>query len=255
MRYDFGELLAQWFGHPSTDRFTLWNGVYTGSVLGTEMRTFEWTFINKPLRRYEPSKRRQGVPIERSLSLKNVLFDAFDLLQNQRGVGWSWSQNSFPHESAPPTSITLLVVKTLLKLTVLDASQYILQCVLASFLAPLWPHCQAFAGAFGYTRGSIRCIMFPHWSGESFSASRPRCGHRPFIDHGCPPQSTSSGVSAGISFSDTFVSPLELALGACSSGSPARSSAHSPYPLSSTTLVYGVLGVGRNSSPLGGSSL
>jgi len=28
MRYDFGELLAQWFGHPSTDRFTLWNGVY-----------------------------------------------------------------------------------------------------------------------------------------------------------------------------------------------------------------------------------
>jgi len=132
VRYDFGALLAEWFGHPNTDKFAFWNVLYTCSVFCTALRSFEWTFIKKPLRRYETPKRHQDVPIERSLTLENVLFDAFDLLQNQRGLGWSWSPNPFPRKSTPPTSIALLMAKTLLKMTVLDASQYIIQCLCPS---------------------------------------------------------------------------------------------------------------------------
>ena len=33
--------------------------------------------------------------IERPLSVTGVLLDAFDLIGNQRGIGWLWSSNPF----------------------------------------------------------------------------------------------------------------------------------------------------------------
>jgi len=100
------------------------------------LKSFEWTFTKRPLRRYEPPKHSQDTPIERRPSASTVLVDAFDLLNNQRGVGWSWSQNPFPRESTPPPSTTLLLAKTLLKLTMFDASQYIIQRVCPSVSNP-----------------------------------------------------------------------------------------------------------------------
>lgn len=91
------------------------------------LRVFDWTFINKPLRRYESSKQDQDTPIERRLSASTVIPDAFDLLTNQRGIGWSWTQNPFPRKNTQSPSIALLFSKTLLKLTVFDASGYIIQ--------------------------------------------------------------------------------------------------------------------------------
>lgn len=100
------------------------------------MRSLAWTFVKKPLRRYEVPQRHQDSPIERSLSPSNVFLDAFDLLQNQRGVGWSWSPNPFPRESTPSTSISLIAVKTLLTLTAFDASQYLIQYACPSVNKP-----------------------------------------------------------------------------------------------------------------------
>ena len=96
-------------------------------MFGTALRVIEWTFIDKPLRRYEPLKRDQGTPTERRLSASTVFLDAFELLANQRGTRWSWSRNPFPRENPLATSIPLLFVKTLLKLTMFDASRYIIQ--------------------------------------------------------------------------------------------------------------------------------
>ena len=99
------------------------------------MRALEWTFIKKPLRRYELPEVR-GTPVERPLSVANVLVDAFDLLWNQRGIGWSWSPNPFPRESTLPPSITSVCAKMLVKITALDASQYILQLIYPSVDKP-----------------------------------------------------------------------------------------------------------------------
>ena len=100
-----------------------------GSVFSTGLKAIEWTFIEKPLRRYDPPKRAQDAPIERRLSVSTVILDSIELLGNQRGYGWSWSENPFPRENTPPPSNTLLLVKTLIKLTLFDASQYIIQHV------------------------------------------------------------------------------------------------------------------------------
>jgi hypothetical protein len=88
-------------------------------------RSFEWTFIEKPLRKYElPAG--QDAPVERPLSIVNVLLDALDLFFNHRGIGWSWSSRPFPRQSTPPSSIALILAKTFLKFTVLDILQSIL---------------------------------------------------------------------------------------------------------------------------------
>jgi hypothetical protein len=100
-----------------------------GSVFSTALRTVEWTFVKKPLRRYESPKRYQDTHIERRLSASTVFLDALDLLGNQRGIGWSWAKDPFPQESTAPPSIALLLVKTLFTLTLFDASQYIIQRV------------------------------------------------------------------------------------------------------------------------------
>ena len=96
------------------------------AMLVMALRSFEWTFfIKKPLRKYEWSE-GQDIPLERPLSVPNVLLDALDLFFNQRGIGWSWSSHPFPRETTPPPSVFFVLAKTLLKFTVLDTSQYIL---------------------------------------------------------------------------------------------------------------------------------
>jgi len=63
------------------------------------------------------------------MSTTSVLFDAFDLMTNVRGIGWSWSTNPFPRVSTPPPSIPFVLFKTALLMTVFDASHYIIQRV------------------------------------------------------------------------------------------------------------------------------
>ena len=144
---DCGVPLAQLLGHQGTDRIAFWNFVFVvrfprrwcllvvillisrvqGSVFSTALKAIEWTFTKKPLRRYDPPERNQDAPIERRLSASTIILDSFELLCNQRGYGWSWSQDPFPRESTPLPSKSLLLVKTLVKLTLFDASQYIIQ--------------------------------------------------------------------------------------------------------------------------------
>ena len=100
-------------------------------MFGVGLRAIEWTFIKRPLRRYEPRKRNEDTPIERRLSASTVFLDSYDLLCNHREIGWVGSHTPSPRESTPPPSVSLLLAKALLKLTVLDASQYIIQ-----FLCP-----------------------------------------------------------------------------------------------------------------------
>jgi Membrane bound O-acyl transferase family len=100
-------------------------------MFSVSLRSIEWTFAKKPLRRYEPRKREQDPLTERrSMSAGRVLLDAFDLVTNMRGIGWSWSSNPFPHTSTPPPSIAFALFNTVLLLTILDVAHYILQCVI-----------------------------------------------------------------------------------------------------------------------------
>jgi len=146
------------------------------TLFGMGLRAFEWAFINKPLRRYEPLKRDQGTPIERRPSASTVFLDAFDLIANLRGIGWSWSHNQFPRKNTLSPSIALIFTKTLLIMTAFDASGYIIQRACpavdnprggsifaqASPLCPtpLWLHSAAYAAASGRTRCSTPCITF-----------------------------------------------------------------------------------------------
>jgi len=171
------------------------------SMFGAGLRTIEWTFIKKPLRRYEPPKRDQDTLIERRLSASTVFVDAFDLTCNQRGIGWSWSQNPFPRERIPPPSIPLLLAKTLFELTVFDASQYIIQSLCPSVNNPkggsifdpnlalvprtaLAVFCSACGGAWVYTLlnslyyilACIGRIIF-----RQPASAWPRLFHRPWM--------------------------------------------------------------------------
>jgi hypothetical protein len=60
-------------------------------------------------------------------SVPSVVFDAVDPLINVRGVGWSWPSQPFPRDSILPPSITIVLFKLLMKLTVFDASHYAIQ--------------------------------------------------------------------------------------------------------------------------------
>ena len=91
------------------------------------LRSVSWTFASKPLRRYNPPIEGQHAPIERPLSIPNVLLDALDLICNMRGIGWSWSYKPFPSMSTRSTSIPVITAKLLFKLVVFDASQYLVQ--------------------------------------------------------------------------------------------------------------------------------
>ena len=94
------------------------------------LKSLEWAFAKKPLRRYEPPAEGQQshAPIERRLSIPNVLLDAFDLVCNQRGIGWSWSPKPFPRPSnRRSTSIFSVLAKLLFKLLAFDACHYLIQ--------------------------------------------------------------------------------------------------------------------------------
>ncbi|KAH9954276.1 hypothetical protein BC827DRAFT_1143989 [Russula dissimulans] len=129
---NFSMALAESIGHPNGDRLRFWNMSYVISLLFMGLRSFEWTFMKKPIRKYELRK-GQDAPVERELTIPNVLLDALDLFCNQRGIGWSWSHNPFPAASrtasAPPHSIAGVWATLLLKLTALDTAQYIMQRV------------------------------------------------------------------------------------------------------------------------------
>jgi hypothetical protein len=106
-------------------------------MLFMALRSFEWTFLTKPLRKYElPKDEGSDILIERPLSIPNILLDAFDLFCNQRGIGWSWSRKPFPREGTPPPSIASVCAKLLLKITVLDMSQYIMQTICPAINQP-----------------------------------------------------------------------------------------------------------------------
>ncbi|KAI0303620.1 hypothetical protein B0F90DRAFT_1815930 [Multifurca ochricompacta] len=75
------------------------------------LRTFEWTFTKKPLRRYDIRKGQNAAVVERPLS---------------RGIGWSWSSKPFPDGDIPPVSIGSVVAKLFLKVAAFDASHHIM---------------------------------------------------------------------------------------------------------------------------------
>ncbi len=102
---------------------------------GVAMKSLEWTFLIKPIRRYDLTK-GQDPRVERDLCIPNVLLDSFDLFFNQRGVGWSWSAKPFPRWDTPPPSIALVIAKLLVKLTALDTAQYLIQLVLPTVGKP-----------------------------------------------------------------------------------------------------------------------
>ncbi|KAI0290548.1 hypothetical protein B0F90DRAFT_1824932 [Multifurca ochricompacta] len=132
---DISPWLGQKLGIETRDGLVFWHFAFVGTVFIMAVRSFEWAFIRKPLRKYEPLE-DQSTPVERPLTISNVLLDGCDLFFNQRGLAWSWSPNPFPRESAPPLSILSVTAKVLVKFTVLDASQYLIQYMCPSVNKP-----------------------------------------------------------------------------------------------------------------------
>ena len=98
------------------------------------LKSFEWAFIIKePLRKYESTKNPDAPTVaKKHLSISSVLLDAFNLLCNLRGIGWSWSQELSPRaQSTAPTSesIPFVFAFLLLNITVFGASQYLIHRV------------------------------------------------------------------------------------------------------------------------------
>lgn len=91
------------------------------------LRATEWALARKPLRRYEPSAKVETTPVERPRTIPNVILDAFDLMCNQRGIGWSWGSESFLRTRPPPPSLATVTFKLFFKLTVFDIAHYMLQ--------------------------------------------------------------------------------------------------------------------------------
>ena len=97
-------------------------------IIQLASRSTAWTFTTRPLRRYNPPPEGQlAAPVERPLSIPNVLLDAFDLICNLRGIGWSWSHNPFPKTSTWSTSIPVILAKLLLNYVENDASNCLLE--------------------------------------------------------------------------------------------------------------------------------
>ena len=90
-------------------------------IIDTALRSVEWALAKKPLRRYEPpTGEGQHALVERALSIPNVLLDAFDLMCNKRGIGWSWSRKPFPPPSTRSTSIASILARIAVKYTAYD---------------------------------------------------------------------------------------------------------------------------------------
>src|SRR6266849_2667430 len=79
-----------------------------------------------------------ATPVERPLSILNVLLDGVDLICNKRGIGWSWSHEPFPKTSTRSTSIPVILAKLLLKYVAYDVSHYLVE--------HFWPSAHSPAG-------------------------------------------------------------------------------------------------------------
>src|SRR6266404_6867544 len=91
------------------------------------MRSIEWAFTRKPFKRYEPLTEGQQIPVERPLTIPNVLLDAFELQCNVRGIRWSWGSKSLLRARAPPPSLAMVTLRILFKLVVHDIALYTMQ--------------------------------------------------------------------------------------------------------------------------------
>ena len=95
------------------------------------LRSFEWAFIiREPIRRYKSTMDQDEPGASKNrLSISSVLIDAFELVCNLRGIGWSWSPKSSPQRSTvlPSESIPSVFARLLLNLTMYDAAQYLMQ--------------------------------------------------------------------------------------------------------------------------------
>jgi hypothetical protein len=101
------------------------------------LRSLAWTIAKKPLRRYNPPVEGQyATPIERPLTIPNVLLDALDLMFNMRGIGWSWSLKPFPKTTTWSTSIPTTLAELLLKFVAFDISHYLMQRIRPSVNDP-----------------------------------------------------------------------------------------------------------------------
>ncbi|KAH9022942.1 hypothetical protein EDB85DRAFT_2119593 [Lactarius pseudohatsudake] len=119
--------LALSLGVENGDRLIHWDLIYVVGVIVMALRSTDWALTRKPLRRYEPFAEGQHDPVERPLTIPNVLLDACDLLCNQRGIRWSWGSKSFLRTLPPSPSLAAVVFKLLLKLTVYDMAIYIVR--------------------------------------------------------------------------------------------------------------------------------
>ncbi|KAI9437859.1 hypothetical protein F5148DRAFT_890301 [Russula earlei] len=133
---DLSAGLAKSLGRDSSARLNHCNLVFVIGVINIVLKSLEWAFTRKPLRRYDPPAAGQHAPVERQLSISNVLLDAIDLVSSQRGIGWSWSDKPFPRASTRSTSIASILAKMLVKFVVLDASQYLVQHIQPSLNEP-----------------------------------------------------------------------------------------------------------------------
>ncbi|KAI9450761.1 hypothetical protein F5148DRAFT_1152671 [Russula earlei] len=136
VRLDFAAGLAKSLGRESSDRLNHWNFAYVIGVFSIALKSLEWAFARKPLRRYEPPTEGQQTPVERGLSIPNVLLDALDLVCGQRGIGWSWSDKPFPGASPRSKSIPSILAKMLFKLVLFDICHYLVQYLRPSLDQP-----------------------------------------------------------------------------------------------------------------------
>jgi hypothetical protein len=69
----------------------------------------------------------QHTPIERPLTITNIILDSIDLLFNQRGIRWSWGPKSYLRTLPPSPSLAVVVIKLLLKLTMYDMTIHLIR--------------------------------------------------------------------------------------------------------------------------------
>ena len=93
-------------------------------MIDVALGSIEWALAKEPLRKYEPPTEGQHASVKRPLSIPNVLLDAFDLMCNKRGIGWSWSRKPFPAPSTRSTSIASTLARILVKFTLWDLCVY-----------------------------------------------------------------------------------------------------------------------------------
>jgi len=135
---DVSVVLANSLGLENSARLHHGNLSLVGWLFVLVLRSVDWTFAKKPLRRYDPPAEGQhAAPIERPLSITNVLLDALDLMCNLRGIGWSWSYKPFPKPRSWSTSIPIVLSKLLLNFLAYDVSHYLIQLFRPSVNVPI----------------------------------------------------------------------------------------------------------------------